>query len=177
MNPILLQRAQEKIDELMAKIKNSSYGSLWSSHLVSRGPLKVAWDLKGRVAGYAHYYEWKIRLNYELYEQNEEDFLNRTIGHEIAHLLTYLVFGTSIKPHGLEWRKMDRFLGGDGSRCHSYDTSQVSTVQNRRTFEYKCQCRRHDIKLNKHRKMQNGAKYVCVRCRQPLVFTGFELVG
>jgi hypothetical protein len=56
----------------------------------------VFFDLKGRTAGQAWFPaqgEPFIRLNMELLRANHEDFLVRTIGHEVAHVVDRVIAG------------------------------------------------------------------------------------
>ena len=65
----------------------------------------ISFKLKGRRAGYASYTRNKVALNNEMLHANGDAFINDTPGHEAAHLIAYHVYGTSIRPHGIEWKK------------------------------------------------------------------------
>jgi predicted SprT family Zn-dependent metalloprotease len=75
-------------------------------------------------AGRAHYEAMRIELNPGLINLPGIDGhaeVDRTLRHELAHLVAYLrAGGRRIDPHGAEWRRACSDLGIPGeSRCHS----------------------------------------------------------
>jgi SprT protein len=82
----------------------------------------IIYDLKGHVAGYAFYSKNKIRLNKHLLEKYKEDFINRTVLHELGHLISYKKHGYSGRGHKANWKAVMIAIGGPTSRCHSYET-------------------------------------------------------
>ena len=127
----------------------------------------VSIDLSGVCAGRACYANWTVKFNLELYRRNKDDFSNRTVPHEVAHLIAYtLNGGMRPKPHGYEWQSVMRKLGiKDITRCHSYD---VAGLINRRPrpYVYACGCTEHHVTSNIHSKIQAGQERVCRKCRQ-----------
>lgn len=120
---------------------------------------KVSYDLRGRVAGYANYREWHIRLNAVLLMENVEVFLERTVPHELAHLITDRVYPeahasdimftrsgrmkrTKREVHGPRWQSVCLVLGmTDITRCHKYDVTNSKVVKSSsRQVEWKCPC-------------------------------------
>lgn len=120
---------------------------------------KVTYDLRGRTAGTANYRTGHIRLNAVLLMENVEDFLDRTVPHELAHLITDKVYpeahdfaGLTITRrgirrvardvHGPRWQSVCLVLGmTDITRCHQYDVTNSKVVKsNGRTIEWKCAC-------------------------------------
>ena len=73
-------------------------------------PPTVDFSLTGRIAGRAYIDSWKVKYNVELFEHNRTDFLDRTVPHELAHLVarTLYPFCTS---HGQHWRTVMERLG------------------------------------------------------------------
>lgn len=75
--------------------------------------------------GYAYYGEMRIKLNYWMLYKSDED-LHQTYGHELAHLIAYLLFGYrrhrwhQIRPHGREWQHVMKGLGLVPHRCHRF---------------------------------------------------------
>ena len=81
----------------------------------------VLYDLKGHTAGKAFIYENKLRLNRGLLLEYKKDFIDRTVTHEMGHLIATRQHGSC--GHGPFWKNVMRILGGPTSRCHSYKTT------------------------------------------------------
>lgn len=128
----------------------------------------ISFKLRGKTAGYAKYRENSINLNPVLCAQNFDDFLGRTLPHEISHLITFQVYGASIKPHGFEWQSVMLKLGYTPKRCHNYDTSSSVGRRVKRCFVYKCFCQTHSFTSIINNRILRGAVYTCKRCKQPL---------
>jgi predicted SprT family Zn-dependent metalloprotease len=82
--------------------------------------VRVEWNPRLKTcAGRADYRKKLISLNPLL--QNHGDEIDRTLRHELAHLLAQWRVGRRrIAPHGIEWRQACRDLGiADEARCHS----------------------------------------------------------
>lgn len=133
-------------------------------------PPAIGFDLRGTAAGQVRIdrQHWQIRYNALLLEQNAERFLQRTVPHEVAHLVTYQLYGRRVRPHGREWRGVMRDFGADPTRCHSFDT-RLSRVRHLRTFHYRCACQRHELTSIRHNRIQRGMVYLCRNCQRPLV--------
>ena len=86
-------------------------------------PPIIRFDLRGGVAGRAHYGKNVIQFNPVLLDQNPEVFVKQTVGHEVAHLAAFVKSGGGIKPHGSEWARVMFSIGLPARRCHNYDTS------------------------------------------------------
>ncbi len=130
-------------------------------------PPVVRLDLKGEIAGQAWPDQKLLRFNQTLYLENQKHFLKHVTAHEAAHLITYELYGNTIKPHGQEWQKvMTTIFGVPANRCHSYDTSRSSP----RPYLYRCECRGKTIPLSsiRHNRSQKGTIYLCTECCSPL---------
>jgi SprT protein len=82
--------------------------------------IRVEWNPRLKTcAGRADYREKLISLNPLL--KNHGDEIDRTLRHELAHLLAQWRVGRRrIAPHGSEWRQACRDLGiADEARCHN----------------------------------------------------------
>lgn len=108
-----------------------------------------------------------IRYNLALLARHGEDFLRRTVPHETAHYLAWLLHGRGIRPHGEEWQAIMARLGADPSRCHQFD---VSGLKARRLvhYDYHCGCADHRLTSIRHRRIREGMRYLCRTCGEPL---------
>jgi SprT protein len=119
----------------------------------------VAYDVRGVVAGYASHSAWLIRLNPDLLVANLEDFLIRTVPHELAHLACHRIYPEAYERdvsamfsartgrmkfrrakrevHGPRWKEIMRVLGADPKRTHNYDVSSTRRSRKAR-YQYKC---------------------------------------
>ena len=104
--------------------------------------VRVEWNPRLQTcAGHAHFRKKLISLNPRLCEHGVAE-IDRTLRHEIAHLLAQLRSGLRrILPHGAEWRDACRDLGiSDEVRCHNLPF-QAKRYAAR--FVYRCpNCRR-----------------------------------
>ena len=130
----------------------------------------ISLNLKGAVAGQASASRWFVKYNFELYMQNKVDFINRTVPHEIAHLIANAIAGRRVKPHGWEWRNVMVKLGvKDITRCHSYDLTGLTRGRSR-PYIYTCGCREYPLTALLHSRLQKGSHRKCMRCGQRLTF-------
>ena len=113
--------------ECLVKAQNK-----WGADKVNKIPT-IKYNLSGRCAGRAHWIyvtnDMFIRINPILLNENVEYMLTNTVPHEIAHLVAYMVFGKSIKPHGYEWKTVMRCFGLTPDRCHYLNTSTVRSIR------------------------------------------------
>ncbi|WP_163834139.1 SprT family zinc-dependent metalloprotease [Spartinivicinus ruber] len=125
----------------------------------------IRFDLKGTCAGTADWLNNEVRFNPLFLTHHQQHFITHTVAHEVAHLVAPLIYGSHIKPHGEEWQfVMEEVFCCPAERCHQYD---LSTVNNQRP--YHCQCAQ-PVWLGpiQHKRAQQGARYICKQCRQPL---------
>lgn len=114
----------------------------------------ISYKLRGCTAGKALPGQWTVKFNAQLLMENLDDFIDRTVPHELAHLITDRIYPEAHQggitfgygrirrkkrnPHGSEWQSVMRALGvQDVTRCHSYDVSNAR-VKNKKRVEYKC---------------------------------------
>lgn len=129
----------------------------------------VRFDLSGRTGGQAIWGQHVIRVNPVLCAENFNEYIKQTIGHEVAHLITYAVYGVRSKPHGHEWQSVMRRFGLPADRCHQYDTTNSRARQTTK-IKYSCNCKVHEVGPTLHRRMQLGARYTCKTCGCVLKF-------
>ncbi|MBM7454322.1 SprT protein [Oceanisphaera litoralis] len=123
-------------------------------------PPTVRFNQRGRIAGSAWLERWELRFNPVLLADNEADFMADIIPHEVTHLVAFACFG-KVKPHGREWQHIMRSVFGLEPRTrHRLNTARVAP-----TFAYDCGCRRHQLSLRRHNKVQRGKqRYQCLHC-------------
>lgn len=110
---------------------------------------------KSSVAGKAFYEEFYVSFNEILALENSEEF-STTIAHELAHLITYVVYPNFKQHHGPEFKSVMEKLGYDYRTYHTYNTSSVSTKRVKTRYEYVCtKCMAiHEVATPTHNKMQ-----------------------
>jgi SprT protein len=128
-------------------------------------------DIKGKTAGYFRMHRngsCEINYNPVIFGQHTDDFLLRTVPHEVAHLVAYQNYGGKIRPHGKHWQTIMRLFGADVKRCHDYDVSATKSRQYR-LFDYQCDCKQHSLTAIRHNRILKGQLYHCRNCHQPLI--------
>lgn len=126
----------------------------------------ISYDLRGKTAGTATYQKNHIRLNAQLLIENKEHFINRTVPHELGHLITWEVYKNDpsfrswnrVAHHGSHWKRVCRIIGmNDVTRTHSYDVSK-SSVRKSQQFVWGCdKCGDlMSVSKSKHTKMLGG---------------------
>jgi SprT protein len=135
----------------------------------------ITYDVRGRVAGTACSETNTIDLNPILLNENQDVFIERTVVHELAHLIDAEMHPhtretrrgrTKRSLHGRTWKWVMIALGADPSRCHSYDISNAA-VKTKHKYHYVCSFCKGDMYFGpvKHKKQQSGeANYGHRRC-------------
>jgi len=138
-------------------------------------PIPVTFDLTGRSAGMYRVQRGRrsIRYNPYLFAKYFEENVAVTVPHEVAHYVTDVLYGLHrVRPHGLEWQSVMRYLGVEPRATGDYDLSGIP-VRRQRRFDYACGCATHRLSARRHNKVHRGeALYRCRRCGGPLVFSG-----
>lgn len=76
-------------------------------------------------AGRATYKENLIQINWHFLLHNEEYVINQTLPHEIAHLVSWQLWGREGAGHGAKWIEVMVKLGLEPSRCHSMNLKKL----------------------------------------------------
>ncbi|MCB1802364.1 MAG: SprT-like domain-containing protein [Gammaproteobacteria bacterium] len=132
---------------------------------------EIRFDLRGQAAGQC---VWRpghtplLRFNLALARRHLQDFLATTVAHEVAHLATFACHGR-VQPHGPEWQAVMQHLGvATPQRCHDFAVEQ-SDIRRQRRWDYRCDCRLHEVSTTRHKRMQEqGLKYLCRHCGSAL---------
>lgn len=176
------ERILKKVEECM-KIAEAYYG-----RSIPR-PNKIHFKSNGSVGGWSNFSTKEMMFHLAFAEQNEHEYFNVIIPHEVAHWVADCVLGYDITPkgkarhHGPRWKSvMVRVFNLPPTRCHnmSIDTIKTRVVRN---WEYKCECRIHSLNTYKHNKSErflkkNGRSFwSCRGCKTKLRFTGNEVVA
>ena len=113
-----------------------------------------------RSLGRCHYHAKKITLSKWYVELNDEDDVEDTILHEIAHALAFMRYGTKGKGHGRLWKNVCKEIGARPERLHK---GVLEYPDNHHKYVDDCAC---GITYKRHRKSRGN--YHCPKCKQPL---------
>lgn len=147
---------------IQIEVVASHYLSLASRHFRREfNHPRITLDQRGKCAGTARLRDWHIRLNPVLLQDNQTEFEQEVIPHEIAHLIVHVIWGR-VKPHGEEWKMVMRDVFGIPPRTtHKMDISKVQGT----LYPYHCDCQQHQLTVRRHRAILRGDRqYCCRRC-------------
>lgn len=166
----LVERIRRRTRELLHQA-----APLCAAHRARVPDPVVRFDLRGQAAGQAVWGRKQrpvLRFNLDIARRHREDFVERTVAHEVAHLVTAACHGRT-RPHGAEWRAVMAFLGiADATRCHDYALDE-SGVRRQRRWGYACACSQHELSTTRHNRIQAGDRqYHCRRCGEALRRSG-----
>jgi len=128
--------------------------------------IPVLCDLKGKCAGQVRHQpdgNLVIRYNLGIANLQPEEFILQTVPHEVAHVVTWLLHGNRVRPHGREWQSVMSFFGKDSSRCHEFKVPEAGQRRQQR-WKYECNCRDHQLSTTRHHRVQEGQQYQCRLC-------------
>ena len=128
----------------------------------------VVWRSMGvRRAGTCNYSTNTIELNSDYLKSKDwQRFLDETPLHELAHAISYQVYGEH--GHKRVWKSVSISLGLKGNRCHDFERPEGVRVitRKRKTYSAYCPCGEHIISSVKYNRIMRGIDYICVRCKQ-----------
>lgn len=126
---------------------------------------------RGRAAGTAHLQKNEIRFNHFMYQQDPKIFISTVVPHEVAHIIVFQIYGSTVKPHGKEWQAvMMKVYGIRPDRTHTFNTPPPKEI-----YLYQCECQQHDFTKQRHTKVLRGAQYICKNCKSSLQFISSSL--
>lgn len=122
---------------------------------------KIKYALRNTTAGTADFNKWAVDFNPIFLNDNREEYIESTVGHEVAHLVAMKQYGLKMYPHGREWQRVMSVFGLKPQINHMYDCSKILV-----TNKWKCSCGVHDVTARQHKNLLNGAGlYHCQACR------------
>lgn len=159
---------RSELRKVIQEESNVWYQIACDYYKISPKPLTIDFDLNGRTAGMAYSNTNRIRYNLELAYVNQDDFIKRTVPHEVAHLIAESRHPYRVG-HGLEWKLVMMAFGLPATRCHTYDVMSME-VKTRQYFKYTCPCStNHTVGLNLHKKLQRpNDRHYCRICKGKL---------
>ena len=142
-------------------------------------PVTVRYDINSaRTGGLAYPGQFLIRLNPAYLNKYQDEYIKRTVVHEVAHLGVEQVYRKDqgrwkVDAHGPEWKNMMVRLGADPSRCHSYEAEEGQGRQKTK-YAYVCGCCDKPIPVGPkvHANILRGRTYTTKCCKSNLVYKG-----
>jgi len=132
----------------------------------------VGFTVRGTNGGTANAGTWHVNFNMGLLVDNMDEYLNQTIPHEVAHLVTFAIHGQEFKrtrrgmqrvSHGKNFYAVMRTFGVKQTRCHNMDVSNVKQATRKtKAFAVKCPCCESEFTVGTVRKNKilKGARYM-----------------
>jgi len=107
----------------------------------------------------------KISLSLPLLQLNEDTFVKRTPGHEVAHLIAVQLAGAQGTGHGRVWQQVMHTIGQPASARHDMTVARVRKV-------VYCNCQEHKVTVGMYNKMKTpGHRFVCKDCKTSIRLT------
>jgi predicted SprT family Zn-dependent metalloprotease len=134
---------------------------------------EVRYDVKNSIGGLAYGNKWMIRFNLILCYENEDEFVNTTVLHELAHLIQRRVFGfikadafgnpirdektgklKKVLSHGKEWAEV---MGHFGLKPEKFHTFSLESIQKPKRSKRGSMLSANDVN-SMFRRLENGIK-------------------
>lgn len=123
----------------------------------------ISYALRGTTAGWANHFQWSLRLNPSILDTPEK--VHQVVGHEVAHLIAWEVYGDNIKPHGPHWKTVMVRFGLEPKRCHSYACQKARKVKR---YPFTCGCQTFQLTSVRANRIKRGYEYRCGKCGNSL---------
>lgn len=106
-------------------------------------------------------------------ERYTEDYIARTVPHEVAHMIQRIVYPKAKQSHGPEFRKIMSALGAPTATYHNYDVKDAPG-RHSRNHQYKCACegKVFNLTTRMHNSINKGAGRRCNACLTSIVYIG-----
>lgn len=169
-NPVVFQKMVNRVKECFDILNNKLNQNIQPENIE---PVVMFKDSKTGGYVWPQKYGNRVFLNWILVKENEQRYIDITIPHEVCHIFQTHLYPRS-SSHGIEWKTLMRMMGLRPERCHNMDVSNARRDKNKKEYTYICNCQKHVMSQIKHNRIQKGAKYVCKRCRRPLVLLGVK---
>jgi SprT protein len=152
------------------------YNKILPNHFIEYKPPKVTLNRRLKsCAGRAWYGKNQVELaTHFLFNESQESY-DATIAHEVAHILSYQMYGNIGMGHGNEWKNVMWLLGQNATRCHQYE----STVKRNKDFRVYCGCDEKFVSRTIYSRMEMR-NYRCLNCNQIMRFkqeTPLQMIG
>ena len=131
---------------------------------------KFAFESCKRSLGRCHYNLKKITLSKWYVQLNEEDDVEDTILHEIAHALSFIRYGSKGAGHGILWKRICLEIGATPQRVHK---GILEYPSNHFKYVDTCCC---GITYKRHR-LSAKRGYRCPKCRQNLFVKKKDIIA
>lgn len=130
--------------------------------------IEYSFKQMGRVAGRAWSRENRIEINPDYCLNGElEKMISVTIPHEIAHVVSYQVYGRAGFGHGYYWKSIMINLGLEPLRCHNFNMEGVKLRKVNKPHKYTCGCTGmvHNMTNLRNKQIESGRTFVCTKCK------------
>lgn len=134
--------------------------------------VEILFDLMGSSAGMFRLKQRhsQIRYNPWLFAKYFDENLNSTVPHEVAHYIVHKLYSPArVRPHGEEWQALMVAFDAEPTVTGNYDLSGIPQRRQRR-FNYRCDCRQHELSTRRHNRIIKGSSYQCRYCRGALSY-------
>lgn len=133
--------------------------------------IPIRFDLTGRAAGMFCFRQrqspsYWFRYNPQVFAVEFAQHCADTAPHEVAHYVNRLLHPNAAA-HGPEWKRIARLLGARPRATGRYSLEGVA-LRCQQRYAYVCACQTHQLTTQRHRRVEQGARYVCKQCRTPL---------
>ncbi len=153
-------------ERLLAKLSADELAKLGK---VVDGPIFIKETMRS-CGGKARYSNMSIELNGRLLRANPSH-IESTFAHELAHLVSFALYGIDGRGHGRLWKRTMKSLGYTPDRTHDLDTSALSRRRPVVAIAI-CGCREYPLKALRVNKIRRGVVYKCLACHERLTIKG-----